>query len=235
MDTMNERNWIEQARGGDADAFCRLYGLYRSRLYRYAFYRLRSEKDAEDAVSECVLSAWKQIGSLRESEAFPAWIFRILSGCCGRLIRQQIRRREQISLDDPACRDYVAIGSVSGNAAGASIGSVTAAVGGPAGTVSDPATDIATAGGIETVCGAAEPADQSSLCSVSTGDAAGIDTWLILQEALAQLSEEDRNILLLSAVGGLKSREIAALTGLAAGSVRSRLSRSLKKVRGYLA
>ena len=187
MDTMNEKNWIEQARSGDADAFCRLYGLYRSRLYRYAFYRLRSETDAEDAVSECVLSAWKQIGSLRESDAFPAWIFRILSGCCGRLIRQQIQRREQISLDDATARD------------------------------------------------AAEPADHSDSADHFAGDAASTDTWLILQEALAQLSEEDRNILLLSTVGGLKSREIADLTGLAAGSVRSRLSRSLKKVRGYLA
>ena len=96
---MEERKLIELARTGDADAFCRLYGSYQMRLYRYAFYRLGNAADAEDAVSECVLSAWKQIGSLRKADAFPAWIFRILSACCGRLIRQQIQRRNQVSLD----------------------------------------------------------------------------------------------------------------------------------------
>lgn len=167
MNTVDELKLIHRAKAGDADAFCRLYGIYRSRLYRYAFYRLRSETDAEDAVSECVLAAWRQIESLREPAAFPAWIFRILSGCCGKLICQQIRHRQQVSQDLPSASD----------------------------------------------------------------DA---DTWLILQEALSQLSDEERNIVLLSAVGGLKSREIAELTGLAPGSVRSSLSRSLKKVRGYL-
>jgi DNA-directed RNA polymerase specialized sigma subunit, sigma24 homolog len=55
-----------------------------------------------------------------------------------------------------------------------------------------------------------------------------------LREALECLSEEERNIVLLSIVGGLKSGEIAENTGMAPGSVRSSLSRSLKKVRGYL-
>ena len=171
MDRMkDEMKLIDKARRGDADAFCSLYGLYRERLYRYAFYRLRSEADAEDAVSECVLSAWRQIGTLREAEAFGTWIFRILSGCCNKQIRQQIDRRQQ------------------GNAE-------------------------------ETVLPVTEHTDTS----------------LILEEALAQLSDAERNVVLLSAVGGLKSREIARLTGMAPGSVRSSLSRSLKKVRGYLA
>ena len=166
----DELKLIDKARRGDADAFCSLYGLYRERLYRYAFYRLRSEADAEDAVSECVLSAWRQIGTLREAGAFPTWIFRILSCCCNQLIKQQIDRRQQGDAE-------------------------------------------------ETVLPVTEHTDTS----------------LILQEALAQLSDEERNVVLLSAVCGLKSREIAKLTGMMPGSVRSSLSRSLKKVRGYLA
>lgn len=176
----DENKWIDLARSGDADAFCQLYGLYRSRLYRYAFYRLRSETDVEDAVSECVLSAWRQIGTLRSSEAFGVWIFRILSGCCGKLIRQQIDRQQQLSLDDPASAE-------------------------PPG----------------------DPADGDSSADTA-------DTRMILEEALAELTEEERNIVLLSAVCGFKSHEIAELTGRTAGSVRSVLSRSLKKVRGYL-
>ena len=55
-----------------------------------------------------------------------------------------------------------------------------------------------------------------------------------LSEALSQLREEERNIVLLSIIGGLSSTEISALTGLASGSVRSKLSRSLAKMREFL-
>ena len=165
---MHELELIQKAKAGDMDAFCRLYGLYRDRLYRYAFYRLGNSSDAEDAVSECVLSAWAQIGELRQPQAFPAWIFRILSGCCAKMIRQQIRRREEA---------------------------------------------------------AARPED---------GPRMQHDMRLVLEEALQQLKEEDREIVLLSVIAGCTSAEIGQMTGLAAGSVRSRLSRSLKKMRDFM-
>ena len=55
-----------------------------------------------------------------------------------------------------------------------------------------------------------------------------------LTEALSQLKEEERDIVLLSIIGGFSSTEIASLTGLAPGSVRSKLSRSLAKMREFL-
>ncbi len=55
-----------------------------------------------------------------------------------------------------------------------------------------------------------------------------------LDEALAILSPEDREIVLLSAVAGYNSREISTLTGLKPVTVRSRLSRSLAKLREFL-
>ena len=55
-----------------------------------------------------------------------------------------------------------------------------------------------------------------------------------LAEALSQLNEEERNVVLLSVIGGLNSTEIASLTGLTAGSVRSKLSRSLARMREFL-
>ena len=55
-----------------------------------------------------------------------------------------------------------------------------------------------------------------------------------LTEALSQLRDEERNVVLLSIIGGLSSTEIASLTGLAPGSVRSKLSRSLAKMREFL-
>lgn len=55
-----------------------------------------------------------------------------------------------------------------------------------------------------------------------------------LKEAFGILSDEDRDIVLLSAVAGYNSREIAAMTGLKDTTVRSRLSRALAKMKQFL-
>ena len=170
---MEERKLIQLARDGNAEAFCQLYDSYKDRLYRYAFYRLRSRQDAEDAVSECLLSAWQQVRMLRSPEAFPAWIFRILSGSCNRLIRCQINARRLQAAESAA--DTTA-------------------------------------------------PDSQELS----------DTRMMLQKALSQLTEQEQEIVLLSVVGGLSSQEIAGMTGLRPGSVRSKLSRSLKKLRNLM-
>lgn len=55
-----------------------------------------------------------------------------------------------------------------------------------------------------------------------------------LSDALSQLSDDERQIVLLSVIGRCKSGEIAKLLDMTAGSVRSKLSRSLKKLRDIL-
>ena len=55
-----------------------------------------------------------------------------------------------------------------------------------------------------------------------------------LAEALDQLRDDERDIVLLSIIGGLSSTKIASMTDLAPGSVRSKLSRSLAKMREFL-
>lgn len=55
-----------------------------------------------------------------------------------------------------------------------------------------------------------------------------------LAEALALLNDEEQQIVLLSVTAGLSSREIAEVTGLSPGGVRSKLSRSLAKMREFL-
>lgn len=55
-----------------------------------------------------------------------------------------------------------------------------------------------------------------------------------LQAALSALSDEERQIVLLSALAGLSSREISEIVGLTAGSVRSKRSRALQKMRSKL-
>lgn len=55
-----------------------------------------------------------------------------------------------------------------------------------------------------------------------------------LGEALDALSSEEREIVLLSAVAGYTSREIAGMLNLNSNTVRSKLSRGLQKMRTFL-
>ena len=57
---------------------------------------------------------------------------------------------------------------------------------------------------------------------------------ILLQHALAVLCDEDRRIVLLHAVTGMKHRELAALLELPLATVLSKYHRALKKMRAYL-
>ncbi len=56
----------------------------------------------------------------------------------------------------------------------------------------------------------------------------------LLEAALCILSEEERNVILLHAVAGLKHREIAQLQDMALATVLSKYHRGLKKLRQYI-
>lgn len=55
-----------------------------------------------------------------------------------------------------------------------------------------------------------------------------------LSEALATLSAEEKDIVLLSVVAGYKTREVAGMLGLNHSTVRSKLSRALAKMKNFL-
>lgn len=60
------------------------------------------------------------------------------------------------------------------------------------------------------------------------------DECELLQGALASLTDEERRVVLLHAVTGLKHREIAALLELPLPTVLSKYHRALKKMRSFL-
>ena len=69
----------------------------------------------------------------------------------------------------------------------------------------------------------------------ATGKILQAETRAELRQALAELSPENRQILELRFFVGLEVNEIAALVGLPAGTVKSKLHRSLEKLRNKLA
>ncbi len=90
---------VQQAREGNARAFSKLYREIYQDLYRFALYTLKNSHDAEDAVSETVMDAWAQIRSLRNTGAFRAWIFKILSNKCRQRLKLYGSRTEELAED----------------------------------------------------------------------------------------------------------------------------------------
>ena len=92
-----ELQLVRRAQSGDTGAFAQLYeGVYQD-LYRFALYVLKHPQDAQDVVSDTVMDAFAQIGELRKSEAFRAWIFRILSNKCKRKLKEYATRPEELT------------------------------------------------------------------------------------------------------------------------------------------
>ena len=77
------------------------------------------------------------------------------------------------------------------------------------------------------------PLDDTFFTLVETKNE-NISQSLELQQAIMTLDEDDRTVVLLSSVAGMKSSEIADLLGVTSGTVRSKRSRSLKKLREEL-
>jgi RNA polymerase sigma-70 factor (ECF subfamily) len=68
-------------------------------LFRVALRRLRNVEDAEDAVQDALLSAYKYIGQFEGRSQLSTWLTRIVTNAAGMKLRRR-PRRETLSLDD---------------------------------------------------------------------------------------------------------------------------------------
>ncbi len=63
-------------------------------LYRVSMAILQNGADAEDAVSEAILTAFRRRETLREEKYFSTWLVRILINTCKKALRARARRAE---------------------------------------------------------------------------------------------------------------------------------------------
>ena len=80
---------VVRARDGDREAFAELVQVTSDRMYAIATRILRDTELAEDALQSALLTAWRQLPTLRDPDRFDAWVRRLLVHACYAEARRQ--------------------------------------------------------------------------------------------------------------------------------------------------
>jgi RNA polymerase sigma-70 factor (ECF subfamily) len=96
---------------GDLDAYAKLMARYRDTFAAYALHMLGTREDAQEAVQDSFVRAYRALPGCRQPERFGAWLFRIVVNRC-RTMQRRLRRNRRFGepLPDgvPANGDAVA-------------------------------------------------------------------------------------------------------------------------------
>jgi RNA polymerase sigma-70 factor (ECF subfamily) len=87
-----ERVLLEAAQRGDEDAFRRLIEPRRPELHAHCYRMLASVHDAEDALQEGLLRAWRSLGRFEGRSSVRTWLYRIVTNTCLDIIGKRPKR-----------------------------------------------------------------------------------------------------------------------------------------------
>lgn len=88
----SEQALVAAAKGGDEAAFRALVEPLSRELSAYAYRMVGGYQDAEDALQETRLKAWRHLGSYEPTASFRSWVYRIATNTCLDMLRQRKRR-----------------------------------------------------------------------------------------------------------------------------------------------
>ncbi len=161
---------VRRSAGGDRAAFTALVTRHEAPLYRFAVRTCGGEREAEDAVQDGLLAAWRGAATYRGESSARTWLFQVVVNACHR------RHRRRAGHTEPAPMEAAA--------------AVAAEQSGP-----------------DERAGARQVGRAIDL-------------------ALAGMSAEAREVLLLRDVEGLSGDETAAALGVGLAAMKSRLHRA---------
>jgi RNA polymerase sigma-70 factor, ECF subfamily len=169
---------VRRAAQGDTEAQELLFMRYRSRLYRLALRLLHSKEDAEDAVQDALLSAYRNIGRFEGRSLFSTWLTRIVVNAALVKMRRQ-RSRPELFLQDASPEEQLSM---------------------------------------DAKCVDSRPDPEQAYAS--------IETRLLVEDALEDLSPSIRWAFQLRELQDLSNAEAAEISGIELGAFKSRISRA---------
>lgn len=102
-------NNLAAARSGDSQAFEALVAPYRRELFAHCYRMSGSVQDAEDALQEALLDAWRGLAGFEGRASLRSWMYRVTTNACLRFLS---RRRPRVLTPDygPPRRDTADLG-----------------------------------------------------------------------------------------------------------------------------
>jgi RNA polymerase sigma-70 factor, ECF subfamily len=88
-----ERDLLKGAREGNEDAFRRLLEPYRGQLHAHCYRMLGSVQDAEDALQETSLRAWRGLQRFEGRSSLRSWLYTIATNTCLNQIHRRPKQR----------------------------------------------------------------------------------------------------------------------------------------------
>ena len=89
---------VERAQAGDEEAFRRLVDPHRRELHVYCYRILGSTQDAEDALQETLIAAWRGLAGFEGRSSLRTWLYHVATSRCLNMLRSA-RRQPQADRD----------------------------------------------------------------------------------------------------------------------------------------
>jgi len=89
---METSDLIARASAGNHNAFRELVEVHSHELQVHCYRILGSLQDAEDALQETLVSAWRNLGDFRQQSSLRTWLYQIATNRCLSMLRADSRR-----------------------------------------------------------------------------------------------------------------------------------------------
>ena len=90
--TEQERRLLSDARRGDQNAYRRLVEPYHAALLAHCYRMLGSLHDAEDALQETLIRAWRGLSGFEQGRPLRPWLYRIATNASLDLVAKRLKR-----------------------------------------------------------------------------------------------------------------------------------------------